>query len=284
MKPVLQAIGAVALSGLLAEAAGAADVGLAPDDPVFDISVVVAGATDYMDSGFTNSGHDPSGGITITPKYGIFNGTIYAATIDYGLPEPDLETKFAIGATPEFGRLSVDFNLARRIKFDDPSEDRWVPYVTGTYTFNDNVDASLGVGYYAYDDSAEADYGELYAASTVTHDSGAYITTEFFLEPDSDELNNAYYAVYGTVGVPFLEKFEAVGKVGFEGYEDPATPSYTWYEASVKYNLNGHVGFGLAYHGSDLSTAECAVQGYTDCDDSVFATITLKGNLSDLGK
>ena len=103
-----------------------------------------------------------------------------SATIDYGYPEPKIESKFAIGATPVFGDVSVDFNLARRIKFDDPSADRWLPYVTGTYTFNDNFNASLGVGYYAYDDSATEDFWELYIGSTLTLDSGAYMTTEFY--------------------------------------------------------------------------------------------------------
>ena len=278
MKQALQTISAIAA---LMAGAGAA---LADDAPVFDVGVQITGATDYMDSGITNSDHNPSGGITITPSYGIFYGTVYAATIDYGLPEPKVESKFAIGATPVFGDFSVDFNLARRIKFDDPSADRWLPYVTGTYTFNGNLSASLGVGDYLYDDPTAVDFWELYAASTVTLDSGAYFTAEYYLEPDYDGMNNAYYAVYGTVGVPFMEKFEATGKLGYEGYADPATPSYIWYEASLKYNLNSHLALGVAYHGSDLTTTECGVQGYTDCDQSVFATVTIKGNLSDLSK
>src|SRR6185436_20995191 len=130
---------------------------VAADAPVFDVGVEITGSTDYMDSGLTNSDHNPSGGITISPSYGIFYGKIYAATIDYGTPEPKIESKFAIGATPVFGDFSVDLNLERRIKIEDPSEDRWLPYVTGTYTFNDNFNASLGAGYYAYDDSATAD-------------------------------------------------------------------------------------------------------------------------------
>ena len=80
--------------------------------------------------------------------------------------------------------------------------------MTGTYTFSDNFNASLGVGYYAYDDSATEDFWELYVGSTLTLDSGAYFTTEFYWEPDSDGFNNAYIEPIGTVGIPFLEKFE----------------------------------------------------------------------------
>ena len=196
MKKLIKTLTAIAgLAVAIGPAMAADGPAVAADAPVFDVGVEITAATDYMDTGVTNSDHNPSGGITISPSYGIFYGTIYAATIDYGpdYPEPEIESKFAIGATPEFGDFSVDFNLARRIKFDDPTADRWLPYVTGTYTFNDNFNASLGVGYYAYDDSATADFWEFYAGSTVTLERGAYFTGEFYWEPDSDGFNNAYY-------------------------------------------------------------------------------------------
>lgn len=282
-KQVILALGAIMGLAMTADAVLAADAS-AGDAPVFDMGIEITGVTDYMDSGLTNSDHDPSGSITLSPSYGIFYGTIYAANIDYGLPEPKVESKVTIGATPEFGPLAVDFNLARRIKFDDPTADRWLPYVTGTYTFNDNFNTSLGVGYYAYDDSSLADFWEFYAGSTVTLDSGAYFTSEFYWEPDSDDASNAYHEIIGTVGVPFLEKFEVIGKVGYEGYEDNSYASYVWYEARLNYSFNDHVTVGVAYHGNDLSSTDCPSQAYTDCDESVFATLTLKGNLSDLSK
>ncbi|MCC7482743.1 MAG: hypothetical protein IT541_14580 [Hyphomicrobiales bacterium] len=284
MKLLVKALTALAGVAAVAGSVMAADAPAA-DAPVFDIGVEITGSTDYMDTGVTNSDHDPSGGITISPSYGIFYGTIYAATIDYGSPEPKVETKFAIGATPTFGDVSVDFNLARRIKFDDPSADRWLPYVTGTYTFSDNFNASLGVGYYAYDHSATEDFWELYIGSTLTLDSGAYFTTEFYWEPDSDGFNNAYIEPIGTLGIPFLEKFEFIGKAGYEYYEDDSYASYLWYEARLNYAFNDHIKVGVAYHGNDLgSGVDCATQAYTDCDDSIFATVTLSGNLSDLSK
>jgi hypothetical protein len=178
----------------------------------------------------------------------------------------------------------VDFNLARRIKFDDPSYDRWLPYLTGTYTFNDNFSASLGAGYYAYDDSATEDFWELYVGSTTTLDSGAYLTTEFYWEPDSDGFNNEYMEPIATLGIRFLEKFEAIGKVGYEYYEDETYESFFWYEARLNYSFNDHVKVGIAYHGNDLKLPDCGFQAYTDCDDSIFATLTLSGKLSDLSK
>ena len=282
MKTFIKAFSAIAgLAVAIGPALAADSSAVTADAPVFDVGVEITGATDYMDSGLTNSDHNPSGSITISPSYGIFYGEIYAANIDYGTSEPKIESRFAIGATPVFGDFSVDFNLARRIKFDDPSADRWLPYVTGTYTFSDNFNASLGGGYYIYDDAV--DFWELYVGSTVTLDNGAYFTSEFYWEPDSDGANNAYYESIGTFGVPFLEKFEAIGKVGYEGYEDTSYASYLWYEARLNYSFNDHVKFGVAYHGNDLSSGgDCVSQAYTDCDDSVFATLTLSGNLSDL--
>lgn len=284
MKQLVKALTAIAGLAAASGSVMAADAPAA-DAPVFDIGIEITGSTDYMDTGVTNSDHNPSGGITISPSYGIFYGSIYAATIDYGYPEPKIESTFTAGATPVFGDISVDFNLARRIKFDDPSADRWLPYLTGTYTFNDNFNASVGVGYYAYDDSATEDFWELYLGSTLTLDNGAYLTTEFYWEPDSDGFNNEYIEPIGTLGVPFLEKFEFIGKVGYEYYEDDAYASYLWYEAKLNYSFNDHVKVGVAYHGNDLKSGdECISQAYTDCDDSIFATVTLSGNLSDLTK
>jgi hypothetical protein len=252
------------------------------EDTTFDMGAELSLSSDYMDLGLTNSDHDPSASLTLSPSYGIFYGEIYGANIDYGTSEPKLETRFAIGATPEFGNLAVDFNLARRIKFDDPSADRWLPYVTATYTFNEAFNASVGSGYYLYDDKDTADFWELYLGATLTHTSGASFETELYWEPDSDGVNNEYTELIGTLSVPFLEKFEAVGKLGYEGYEDPELASYVWYEARLNYNVNDHIVIGAAYHGNDLSSAECDTQAYTDCDESVFATLTLKGNLSDV--
>jgi opacity protein-like surface antigen len=274
------------ISILIAALVAAAPSALAAEDAAKgDIGVTIEAMSDYMDSGYTNSDHNPSVLVSIDPSIGIFYSKLSARTIDYGDPEPKLETKFAIGATPEFDKLSVDFNLEYRIKWDDPSAERLVPYVTATYAFSDSFSASLAAGYYEYLQKGEVDFWELYATASYTHASGASFLGEFTWEPDSDGAGNAYYGVYGTLTVPFHEKFEAVGKIGLEGYDDEVnTPTYVWWETGLNYALNDHVKLGVAYHGSDLSTAACDLQGYTDCDHVVFAKLTLTGNASDLKK
>lgn len=258
--------------------------GDADESPTFDVGIEMTGATDYMDTGLTNSNHKPSAGMTITPTYGIFYGTIYGANIDYGDAQPWLETKFAIGATPTFGKLSIDFNLARRIKFDDPSEDRWVPYVTGTYAASDRLSLSLGAGYYAYDARATADYWELYGAGTVTLSNSSYFTGEIYWEPNVDGAGNDYSAVYGTVGIPFMDsKFEAIATVGYEAYQDnAATPSYLWSQIGVKYNFTDNINVFVGYHSNNLSGQDCPLQAYTDCDAALLAKFTYTMKLSDL--
>jgi hypothetical protein len=287
MQPIFPSA-VIALTLFSSTSAVAADSETKPEAPevaAFDIGIELSGSTDYMDSGLTNSNHKPSVGLKISPSFGIFYGSFSAATINYGTPQPRLETTFAIGATPEFGALSIDFNLARRIKFDDPTADRWLPYITATYAWNEMFSSSLGAGYYIYDDPGTADFFELYAASTYTHESGVYFTGEAYWEPNSDGAGNAYYAFYGTLGVPFLEKFEAIGKLGYEGYDDKiSTPPYIWYEASLGYNVNDHLGLLVGYHGNDLSAADCPQQAFTDCRNSLFAKVTLKASLSDLQK
>lgn len=256
--------------------------GASADDASFDLGFEFTAASDYMDTGLTNSDHDPSFSMKFSPSYGIFYGEIYGATIDYGVPEPKLETKLAIGATPQFGNLSVDFNLARRMKFDDASADRWLPYVTATYTFSDAFNASAGAGYYYYDDKAVHDFWELYLGATYSHASGSSLAGEFYWEPDSDGADNHYYELIGTLTVPFMEKFEAVAKLGYEGYEDPAVASYLWYEARLNYSITNHLVLSAVYHGNNLSNGDCPTQAWTDCDSALFAVLTVKGSLSDL--
>lgn len=273
----------------MAHQAYAADAA-APAAPAFDMGISVTGVTNYMDYGLTQSNNQPSLNVTLSPSYGIFYGNLSATTIDYGVPEPRLETKISIGVTPTFGHLAVDFNLQRRMRLSDPQFDRWLPYITATYTLNDNFTASLGGGDYLNDDPTRADFLELYIGSTIKMDNGASLVGEFYFDPKSDISGAFDYSEYiATATIPFLDKkFEAIGKLGYEQY-DPASgfASYLWYRAGLNYNLNDHLIFGVAYTGNNLAAgADCIGQAWTGtgCDSRLLASITIKGNLSDLSK
>lgn len=269
------------LAALVAIAGPARAADEANDVPALDITVEARLATDYMDSGLTNSDHHPSAGTTVTVNYGVAYAIFDGATIDYGSRRPKAETYFTLGATPVFGDLAVDVNLERQVLVDDPSQDRWKPYVTATWTASEVLSASLGAGYFAYDDPDAADYAEFYAAATYTFAAGPSLTGEVYWEPNADGGGNDYYGVYGTLELPVIEALTFTGEVGVEAYEDRATPTYLWWEAALTYRVNDAVGVTVGYQGNDLSGADCPAQAYTDCDGVVFARVSLTTALSD---
>ncbi len=254
----------------------------------FDVEMEAIIASDGMEEGLTFTDHDPAYQITLTPKYGIYYATLFARNVDYGPDDAtDGELKMSIGATPEFGDFSLDLNLQRRIKpgETDHASSRWLPYVTGTYTFNDQLEASMGVGYYAYDQkSLSRSFWELYYALDVKPVEGLALHAEASYDPRSDLDKLDYLQLIGSATVTLPHNFELVGKVGYEDYIQKQLPSFTWYEAQINYNFNEHVTVGIKAHGNNLNATECPDQAYTDCDKSIFASLTLRGNLSDLHK
>lgn len=257
-------------------------------DDKFDIAIEAIIASDGMDTGLTYTDHDPNFQLTLKPSYGIFYGTLFAENVDYG---PDDSTdgivKISAGATPEFGNLAVDFNLQRRWKPGevDHASNRWLPYVTATYTFSDQLSADLGVGYYANDEKQlNKSFWELYYAIDATPVEGLALHAEASYDPNSDFDHTDTLELIGSATVTLPHNFELVGKIGYEDYLQKQLPSYTWYEAQINYNFNDHMTFGVKAHGNDLNSAECPDQAYTDCANSIFATLTLRGKLSDLAK
>jgi hypothetical protein len=257
-------------------------------DDKFDLAIEAIIASDGMDTGLTYTDHKPNFEISLTPSYGIYYATLFAENVDYG---PDNETdglvKLSAGATPEFGNLAVDFNLQRRWKPGeaDHASSRWLPYVTATYTFNDQLNTSYGVGYYAYDRSdLSKSFWELYTAVDATPFEGLTLHAEASYDPNSDFDHTDYLEIIGSATITLPHNFELVGKIGYEDYLQKQLPSYTWAEAQINYNFNDHMTFGVRAHGNSLSSVQCPDQAYTDCDNSVFATLILRGKLSDLSK
>lgn len=266
---------------------------LAADEPAeaeteegsgFDVTVETTFYSDYMDSGLTESDHHPSLETRITASYDLFYASVEGYTLDYGTDDPWASVTYTVGVTPSFGDLSLDVSLARRIKYDDPSSDRWLPYVTGTYTFDERFQASLGAGYYAHDDVDCTDFAEIYAAATYTHESGAFVTGEAYFEPRTNDDGDDYYGFYGTVGVPVprMEALTANAELGYEWYQnDPSIASYTWWDVNLTYAFNDNVSVVVGYQDNDLSAAGCSSQAYTDCDGAVYAKLMLSTKLSD---
>ena len=266
-------------------------VGIAQAEDKFDIAIETALASDGMRYGYTYTNHLPAVSISITPSYGIYYGSLYAERVNYGAADPRwAEVKGAIGMTPVFGPLSIDFNLQRRDKPGsvNGASARWLPYVTATYAFNDNFSTSLGAGYYAYDDaSLTKSYWELFAAVDATPVAGLKLHGEASYDPQSNfsavGVNSDYLELIASATVSLPKNFEIYGKIGYENYINQSLLPYTWYEAGINYNLNDHVTIGLKGHANNMDQVTCAGgQAWTDCSNAVFATLTLRGKASDL--
>jgi hypothetical protein len=273
---------AIALAGLTLW-----DVQAKADDQ-FDMAMEAIVASDGMAYGLTYTDHKPNYSISISPSYGIFYGNFFIENLNYGSGNPIYANlKASVGATPTFGALAVDFNLQRRIKPGDATgaANRWLPYVTGTYTFSDQLSTSLGAGYYSFDDaSLTKSFWEIYGAVDLTPVEGLKLHAEASYDPKSDFGNNDYLELVGSAKVTLPSNFELVGKIGYEDYIQGQLPNYTWYEAGINYNFNEHATLGLKAHGNNLSAADCPAQAYTDCSNSIFASLTIRGKVSDLHK
>jgi hypothetical protein len=262
-------------------------------DDQFDIAMEAIVASDGMAYGYTYTDHTAAASISITPSYGIFYGNLFLERVNYGPTDPTWgNLKMSVGATPTFGDLSVDFNLQRRIKPGeaDGASNRWLPYVTGSYKFSDQLSASLGAGYYAFDDAALVkSYFELFGAIDLTPMDGLKLHAEGSYDPKSNFsdalVDSDYLEFIGSATVTLPANFEIYGKIGYENYINQDLLPYTWYEAGINYNWNDHVTVGLKGHTSSMSNPDCAGgQAYTDCNSAVFASLTLRGKVSDLHK
>ena len=267
-------------------------LGTAHAESEFDIAIEAIIATDAQRYGIPYTDDKLNGSIFINPTYDIYYGSFYLEGVDFGPGNPTkAEYKAAIGATPVFGNLAVDFNLQRRGRVDAPTNaaNRWLPYVTGTYTFSDQVSTSLGVGYYAYDNKALAkSFWEIYGAVDLTPVDILTLHGEASYEPNSNysdvTVNSDYVELIGSATITLPKGFEVYGKVGYEGYIKQTLPSYTWVEAGVNYSFNDHVIVGVKGHANSLNSVDCPAQAFTTCDSSVFATLTLRGKASDVRK
>jgi hypothetical protein len=252
----------------------------------FDMAIEAVIASDGMDTGVTYTDHKPAYSLSIEPSYGIFYGTLFAERLDYGVDDPTwANVKASIGARPVFGNLEVDFNLQRRFKLGelDGSSNRWLPYVTGTYKFNEEFSAALGTGYYAYDHSEiSKSFWEIYGAVDVTPFDDFELHGEFSYNPKSDFEHNDALELIGSATVTLPHNFEVVGTVGYEDIIQNHALNYTWYEAALNYNFNEHATIGLKAHGNNLTAVGCEEQANTDCANSIFATLVLRGKLSDM--
>jgi len=291
MKLGLMAMALAALSLTAAEAARAEDASN------FDIEFQASLANDNMTYGLTNTDRQPYGMISLKPTYGIFYGTFSAERLNYPTyPDVNSGLKFGVGITPSIGdKLSFDINVQRQYKPANSGFARTVPYATGTYAFSDAFSASLGLGYYLYDEpTLYPNTGELYASVDLTpidwlalHSETSYDFTGYY-NTGGPGPTTPYLEAIASATVTLPKGFSVTGKLAYEDYmSNPGLPSYTWYDIGVDWAANDHISLGLHYQGNDLGTgsANCTAQSWNgECDARFMASVTINGKLSDLKK
>jgi uncharacterized protein (TIGR02001 family) len=295
-KVVLSAVVALAMS---ATAASAADLGgkmvtKAPPAPapIWDIAFGGVVTTDYNFRGVSQSNRGPSGGAYFEPQLMTSIGTFYVGLAGYAIDWP--------------------FNLG----FTSPSAE--IDMYGGWRNTWGAFSLDLGGIYYYYPKeqdtgvTGQSDFYELYAKAAYAITPDLTVGANVFWTPDllhySETFNRtngtqakaqATYAS-GTLKWVTPLTFNGVGtfisgEVGHWWIDDTGfiglgfvNPSYTYFNAGLGFTYKA-LTLDLRYHGTDLSTAECAsflLAGTNPsnswCNDAYIASIKFDTSLNAL--
>jgi hypothetical protein len=250
--------------------------------PDFDATFSLTAATDYFDDGLTQADNQAVVQPMLEIYYGAFYASVWASKVDYGKgEEADAEVELIAGVAPTLGAWTFDLS-ATTYRYPGENSDAYT-YVFGSATRDLGNGLSLGAGYGYYWYETGSDYNELWAVADYAFDSGLALHAEATYDIDYDGAGNDYLGLAGGVVVPLPLDFEASANVGYEGYlDDPATPSYLWYNAGLGYALTDWASLDVRYHGNTLTGADCAVYTATNCLGRVVASLTVSESLSAL--
>jgi hypothetical protein len=270
-----------AVAGVLASPALGEEAPAAPD---FDATFSLTAASDYFSSGLTQSDNQAVLQPQLELFYGAFYASAWASNVDYGKGETaDAELEFIAGVAPTVGAWTFDLSVTSYQYPGDAESSYTYGFGSATYAFDSGLSLGAGYAYYWYDEGA--DYSELYAAIDYAFASGLSLHGETSYDIDYDGAGNDYVAVEGGVVVPLPLGLEASANLGYEGYlDDPATPSYLWYDAGITYAFNDWASLDVRYYGNDLSDSGCAVYTATNCTGRVVAALTVSESLSSFGR
>lgn len=266
MQRILKALsGGLLSSAALVAASGAvlaADLGY-KDEPVVEearklgITAYVAGVTDYVFRGISQTDEDPTVQGAVDLTYGIFYAGVWSSGINFNdIPEgTNVEVDFYAGVKPVW----------RGITFD------------------------LGVVYYYYpgadDDAAEVDYWEIKFGASKEIWTGLTLGATVYYSPDySGELGDEWTfegSATKTLGKWRGIDFAASGAVGYVDFEkDSGLEDYTYWNVGLT-ATKGAYSLDVRYWDTNLSDDEspCGEEVF-QCDSRVVGT--LKVSLPDL--
>jgi uncharacterized protein (TIGR02001 family) len=245
---------------LWAESAAAKDEALEPSPPAtespepaaptgapsgFDVAFGLAGTSDYVSRGITQSDSRPAIQGYIEPSF--FGGEAYlnvwSSNVDFGDDFRGAEIDLTAGIRPKLGDLSLNLGY---------------------------------VHYYYAPGSVSPSYGEFFGKADYNVTDKFIIGTRVFFAPDFSQTGKT--ATFPVVGAKWLfaKNFSLYGGVGYQFFEDPHAFEDLAWTAGLSYVWKS-LTFDVRYWDTNLSDQHCVVRsGFEDgCDARVVGTISL---------
>jgi uncharacterized protein (TIGR02001 family) len=226
----------------------------------FDMAIGVAGTTDYVSRGITQTGSDPAIQGYVEPSYGLGPVlgdafvNVWSSNVDFGSGFNGAEIDVAGGIKP---------------KFLGP---KWSPNIGYVHYF------------YAPED-VSPDYGEIYAKTDYTFGKDDKFTLRglIFFAPDFSQTGKTATWIAGGGRVKPWKNVGVYAGVGFQFFEDPNAFEQLAWTVGASYYWKS-LTFDVRYWDTDLNDDECVVRsGFRDgCDARVVGTISLDTTWSTL--
>jgi uncharacterized protein (TIGR02001 family) len=230
------------------EPAAAPTETIAPSAPAappgkFDLGFGLAGTSDYVSRGITQTESGPAIQGYIEPSYGIAYVNVWLSNVDFGDDFRGAEIDVTGGFRPTFGDLSLNFGWAH---------------------------------YFYAPEQVSPSYGEIFARADYKVTNKFLFGTGVWFAPDFDQTGKT--ATFPVVGAKVLltEKLSAYAGVGYQFFEDPHAFENLAWTGGLSYTWKS-LTFDVRYWDTNLSDDGCvALSGISDgCDSRVVGTISL---------
>src|SRR5262245_55560689 len=209
----------------------------------FNLGFGLAGTSDYVSRGITQTESRPAVQGYIEPSYGIAYVNVWSSNVDFGDDFRGAEIDVTGGLRPTFGDLSLNFGWAH---------------------------------YFYAPQQVSPSYGEIFAKADYKVTDKFIFGTRVWFAPDFDQTGKT--ATFPVVGAKVLltEKLSAYAGVGYQFFEDPQEFEYLVWTAGLSYIWKS-LTFDVRYWDTNLSDSECVVRsGFLGgCDARVVGTISL---------
>jgi len=217
----------------------------APDAPSgkFNLGFGVAGTSDYVSRGITQSNSKPAVQGYIEPSYGIAYVNVWSSNVDFGEDFRGAEIDVAGGLRPKFGDLSLNFGWVHCF---------YVP------------------------EQVSPSYGEIFGKADYNVAKDFIVGARILFAPNFSQTGKN--ATFPVVGVKYLltDKLSVYAGVGNQFFQDPHAFEDLAWTAGLTYVWKS-LSFDVRYWDTDLSDRKCVVRsGFSDgCDARVVGTISL---------